>query len=78
MTTTNPDRSGRARRLGSRRVRLLVALLALVAIIALSLLVWYIFFRPAGPPPIGPGAPVIPEGWLPGQVVLAVIALTHA
>ena len=78
MTTTDPDRSGPARRLGSRRVRLLVGLLALVVIIGLSLLVWYIFFRPAGPPAIGPGAPVIPEGWRPGQFILAVIRVTHA
>jgi hypothetical protein len=33
-----------------------------VLVVAGAFAVWYIFFRPAGPPPIGPGAPIIPPG----------------
>jgi len=33
-----------------------------VAILVAALATWYVFFRPAGPPPIGPGAPIIPIG----------------
>jgi hypothetical protein len=40
---------------------ILVAIVVL-AVVAGAFAVWYVFFRPAGPPPVGPGAPVIPEG----------------
>jgi hypothetical protein len=44
---------------------------AVLGIIALTLLVWYILFRPPGPPPVGTDAPVIPESWLSGPAILA-------
>lgn len=59
---------------GSRRARWIVATVAVVAvlgILALAAVVWYIFFRPAGPPPVGTDAPVIPESWLSGPVTFA-------
>jgi len=37
----------------------LVAVLVAFAIVA-ALVIWYFFFRPAGPPPVGPSAPIIP------------------
>ena len=65
----------------SRRSRWLLAALAVVAVvsvIAMAALVWYILFRPAGPPPIEPGAPLIPESWLSGPAVLALAATVFA
>jgi hypothetical protein len=62
----------------SSRRRWLLAALAIVVvlgIIALAILVAYIFFRPPGPAPVGTDAPLIPEGWLAGPVVLALAAL---
>ena len=67
--TTDSETPRSARSVRSRRLRMLVGLLAIVAVIGTSLLLWYIFFRPAGPPPIGPGAPVIPEGSLSGRAL---------
>jgi hypothetical protein len=34
-------------------------MLVALAIVA-ALVLWYFFFRPAGPPPVGPTAPIIP------------------
>jgi hypothetical protein len=59
---------------GSRRRRWLtvaVAVVVALGILALAAAVWYIFFRPAGPPPVGTDAPVIPESWLSGAVTFA-------
>jgi hypothetical protein len=60
----------------SRRRWLLVALAVIVVlgVIALALLVGYVFFRPPGPAPVGTDAPLIPEGWLSGPIVLALAA----
>jgi hypothetical protein len=63
---------------GSRRARWLgvtVAVVAVIGILALAAVVWYIFFRPAGPPPVGTDAPVIPESWLFGPVAFALSLL---
>ena len=30
------------------------------AVMVTALVVWFFLFRPAGPPPLGPGAPLIP------------------
>jgi hypothetical protein len=54
--------AGVSRRSRSRSIRALLLGLALVAVLVAVLGVWYIFFRPAGPPAIAPGAPVIPAG----------------
>jgi hypothetical protein len=56
-----------------RRRWLLVALTVIIVlgIIALALLVGYVFFRPPGPAPVGTDAPLIPEGWLSGPIILA-------
>jgi hypothetical protein len=51
---------------GTRR-RWLLALVILVVVLAILVVaagVWYVLFRPAGPPPIGPGAPTIPSAVL--------------
>jgi len=47
-------------RFASRWVRLILVAVLVVAVVVTALVVWYFFFRPAGPPPIGPGAPIIP------------------
>jgi hypothetical protein len=52
-----------------------MAVAAALGILALLALVGYIFFRPAGPPPVAPGAPVIPEGWLTEVAILAASAV---
>jgi hypothetical protein len=65
----------------SRRARWLlvaVGVVAVLGIIALVAVVWYIFFRPAGPPPVGTDAPVIPESWLSGPGFLALAAAVLA
>ncbi|HKZ90701.1 MAG TPA: hypothetical protein VJZ50_01050 [Candidatus Limnocylindrales bacterium] len=51
-----------ASRWRGRRTRVVMLALFAVAILVAAGTVWYFFFRPAGPPPVGPGAPVIPPG----------------
>ena len=58
--TRDPARTSTDRR--TRRLRIFAAAVAVAGIAALLLLIWYILFRPAGPPPVGPEAPVIPDG----------------
>jgi polyisoprenoid-binding protein YceI len=41
-------------------IRTILLTLVVAALIVGGFGIWYIFFRPAGPPPIGTGAPVIP------------------
>ena len=74
MTDQRDDSPATAR--PSRRRWLLVALAVIVVLgtVALALLVGYGFFRPPGPAPVGTDAPLIPEGWLPGPIVLALAA----
>ncbi len=55
--------------LTARRVRIGAGLIVVVGAIAVVALIWYIFFRPAGPPPVGPDAPLIPEGASIGQTL---------
>lgn len=65
--------------LGSRRVRLLLVAIVVGVIALAALAVWYVFLRPAGPPPVGPGAPVIPGAWnLPGSTFLGPILASLA
>ena len=51
---------------GTRRrwLRALVILVVALVILVVVAGVWYVLFRPAGPPPIGPGAPTIPSAVL--------------
>ena len=58
----------------SRFLLVLVAVVAVLGLVALTVLVGYVYFRPAGPPPVGPDAPSIPEGWLSGPALLAISA----
>ena len=68
MTAPGEDQDG-GKLLTPRRLTALGVIAVLIGIVAIVALVWYIVLRPAGPPPIGPGAPVIPEGASAGQVV---------
>jgi hypothetical protein len=72
-TSSSGPQSSRARR--TRWLLILVGLLVVLAIVGLVALVWYIFLRPAGPPPLGPGAPVIPQGSLSGALALLADAI---
>lgn len=67
MTSPSPSPQDRGKR-RSRRLLAIVVAIVLIAMAGLALLIWYIFFRPAGPPPIGPGAPVIPEASATGLI----------
>jgi hypothetical protein len=51
---------------GTRRRWLCVLTIIVVVLVILAVAagVWYVLFRPAGPPPIGPGAPTIPSAVL--------------
>lgn len=71
-TSGSPD-VGRSRR--ARWVIAAIAIAVVVGVLALAALIWYIFFRPAGPPPVGTDAPVIPESWLSGPLHLALSVL---
>ncbi len=67
-------RVGRRRRLTPLRALVLVAVLAVALVGAFG--VWYVLFRESGPPPIGPGAPVIPAGAVSTHRVVASPAVT--
>jgi hypothetical protein len=69
MTTSD----SRPRR--SRWLRVAVTIIVVVAIVAVIAAVWYVLFRPAGPPPIGPDAPTIPDGASAGQSLMAALGL---
>jgi hypothetical protein len=56
-----------------RWLLLTLAVIVILGIIALAVLVGYVFLRPPGPAPVGTDAPLIPEGWLPGPIVLALV-----
>jgi hypothetical protein len=58
--------------LTARRVRVGAGIIIVVGAIALVALIWYIFLRPEGPPPVGPDAPLIPEGASIGQTLALV------
>jgi hypothetical protein len=73
MTAAPPGQEDARPSRRARRLTLVVAVVAILGLITLGALVWYIFFRPAGPPPIGTDAPVIPEGWLAGPSILAIV-----
>jgi hypothetical protein len=68
----SPPDAGTSRR--TRRLLIVGAVVAVLGVLALGFAIWYIFFRPAGPPPVGPDAPLIPESWLSGPAVLALAA----
>jgi hypothetical protein len=57
-------RGGQGGRTGSRRVRALLLAGVAVAVLVAAGGIWYTFFRPAGPAPVGSGAPLIPPGAL--------------
>ncbi|MFN8620289.1 MAG: hypothetical protein U0869_22180 [Chloroflexota bacterium] len=44
----------------SRRARALIIAIVVVLAILVALTIWYFFLRNDSPPPIGPGAPLIP------------------
>jgi hypothetical protein len=46
----------------ARRLQVIVIGLLAVAVLAGAFAIWYVFFRPAGPAALEPGAPVIPAG----------------
>ena len=46
--------------LGSRRLRVILLALLLVLLVLAAVTIWYFFLRASGPPPIAPGAPMIP------------------
>jgi len=60
---TPPQRSSEG---GLPWIRTILLALVVAAIVAAGFGVWYILFRPGGPPPIGTGAPVIPGASTPG------------
>jgi hypothetical protein len=47
-----------------RWLRALVILIVVLVVLAAAAGAWYVLFRPAGPPPIEPGAPTIPSAVL--------------
>ena len=57
-------------------IRTILLTLIVAAVIVGAFGVWYIFFRPAGPPPIGTGAPVIPGSATPGPTAAATVVAT--
>jgi hypothetical protein len=57
-------RGGQGSQAGSRRVRALLLAAVAVAVLVAAGGIWYTFFRPAGPAPVGSGAPLIPPGAL--------------
>jgi polyisoprenoid-binding protein YceI len=57
-------------------IRTILVTLIVGALIVGGFGLWYIFFRPAGPPPIGTGAPVIPGTGTPGPSARATLAPT--
>jgi hypothetical protein len=70
--TVTPERSPGAGGSSRRRwIGVVVAVIVVLGILALAATVWYIYFRPAGPPPVGTEAPLIPESWLSGPGLLA-------
>lgn len=73
---SSPPAAPRSRR--ARRLLVVMAVVGVLGMLALAALVWYIFFRPAGPPPVGTDAPVIPESWLSGPGFLALAAAVLA
>ena len=71
MTSPPPGSPERAGPRWSRWLVVAVAVVAVLGLLALAAAIGYIFFRPAGPPPVGPDAPAIPESWLSGSAIFA-------
>ena len=62
MTQPQPSPAGPRpdRQDGLPWMRTLLLALLMVVVIGAGFGIWYIFFRPGGPAPVGTGAPVIP------------------
>jgi hypothetical protein len=76
VTRRPPPSTSSRSRLGGRGIRLVALAILLAVVLVGALTIWYIFLRPAGPPPVGPGAPVIPTGAVsPAAATAAAIVL---
>lgn len=70
MTRRPPPSTSSRSRLGGRGIRLVVLAILLAVVLAGALTIWYLFLRPAGPPPVGPGAPAIPTSAVPSAAAI--------
>jgi hypothetical protein len=78
MSRAAPANAGDPRGRTARRrwLRGIFAVVVTVLLLAAIFAIWYVFLRPAGPPPVGPGAPVIPSDAVSSATATATLVST--